>query len=498
MTANDCIPNAGQSGGTRLLRLHPFYIRGNLMYQIDFNKPVHIHFIGIGGISMSALARLLKSRGFSISGSDWHESELTSQLKAEGIQVHIGQRAENITNDIDLVVYTAAVHTDNAEYRAAQENNIPLMPRSVLLGQIMKQYPHAVGISGTHGKTTTTSILSVLLLAGELDPTITVGGVLDLIGGNLRIGGSDCFVAEACEYTNTFLSLYPTDVIILNIEEDHLDFFKDLADIRASFARYVSLVPADGTALINAEIEDYTTLFSKASCKLESYGILKETVSLESPSSPYTYAAANVTYDKNGCGSFDFIAHGRFLGRARMGVPGRHNVSNALPAIALALRYGVSMETILSALPSFTGTKRRFEYKGTLGEIQIYDDYAHHPTEIRATLSSAQRGQKRTITIFQPHTYTRTKALLPEFAEALSLSDVVILAKIYAARETDTLGISSQTLADEISKKGKEVYCFETFNEIENFLLQFCLPGDLLITMGAGDIVKVGENLLGL
>ena len=468
------------------------------MYQIDFNKPVHIHFIGIGGISMSGLARLLASRGFTVSGSDWHESDLTKELETLGIRVAIGQRTENITDDIDLVVYTAAVHSDNEEFCAAQVKNIPLMPRSVLLGQIMKQYPYSVGIAGTHGKTTTTSLLSVLLLAGELDPTITVGGVLDLIGGNLRIGSSDYFVAEACEYTNTFLSLYPTDVIVLNVEEDHLDFFKDLEDIRASFAKYVNLVPADGTAYVNGEITDYASLFGNASCCVASYGILEGTTSLENPSSLYTYAAANVTYDNHGCGSFDFIAENKFLGRVQMGLIGRHNVSNALPAIALALKYGVSMETIIAALPGFTGTRRRFEYKGTLGGITIYDDYAHHPTEIRATLSSARCGQKRTVTVFQPHTYTRTKALLPEFADALSLSDVVVLAKIYAARETDTLGVSSQTLAGEISKKGKEVYCFDSFDEIENFLLQFCTDGDLLITMGAGDIVNVGENLLGV
>lgn len=467
------------------------------MYQIDFNKPIHIHFIGIGGISMSALARLLLSRGFSISGSDWHASDLTKELEALGIQVMIGQHAENITKNIDLVVYTAAVQEDNEEFCAAKHLDIPLMPRSVLLGQIMKQYPHSVGIAGTHGKTTTTSILSALLLAGDLDPTIAVGGVLDLIGGNLRIGASDYFVAEACEYTNTFLSLYPTDVIILNIEEDHLDFFKDINDIRASFARYVALVPKDGTAYVNAEIEDFSSLFSDADCQIASYGILDGETSLENLSSPYTYAAANVVYDNRGFGSFDFIAEGKFLGRVQMGLIGRHNVSNALPAIALALKYGVSMETIITALPSFTGTRRRFEYKGTLGGITIYDDYAHHPTEIRATLSSAKCGQKRTITVFQPHTYTRTKALLTEFAEALSISDIVVLAKIYAARETDTLGVSSKTLADEIAKKGKEVYYFETFDEIENFLLQFCSEGDLLITMGAGDIVKVGENLLG-
>jgi len=439
----------------------------------------------------------LASRGFTVSGSDWHESDLTKELEALGIRVDIGQRAENITKDIDLVVYTAAVHSDNEEFCAAQALNIPLMPRSVLLGQIMKQYPHSVGIAGTHGKTTTTSILSVLLLAGELDPTITVGGVLDVIGGNLRIGSSDYFVAEACEYTNTFLSLYPTDVIVLNVEEDHLDFFKDINDIRASFAKYVELVPAHGTAYVNGEIEEYASLFAGASCQVASYGILEGETSLENLSSPYTYAAANVVYDSHGCGSFDFIAEGKFLGRVQMGLIGRHNVSNALPAIALALKYGVSMETITDALPSFTGTRRRFEYKGTLGGITIYDDYAHHPTEIKATLSSVKCGQKRTVTVFQPHTYTRTKALLPEFAESLSLSDVVVMAKIYAARETDTLGVSSQTLADEIAKKGKEVYCFDTFDEIENFLLQFCEDGDLLITMGAGDIVKVGENLLG-
>ncbi len=467
------------------------------MYQIDFNKPVRIHFIGIGGISMSGLARLLASRGFTVSGSDWNESDLTKELRALGIRVDIGQRAENITKDIDLVVYTAAVHADNEEFCAAQEAGIPLMPRSVLLGQIMKQYPHSVGIAGTHGKTTTTSILSVLLLAGKLDPTITVGGVLDVIGGNLRIGASDYFVAEACEYTNTFLSLYPTDVIVLNVEEDHLDFFKDLAEIRESFAKYVNLVPAHGTAYVNGEIEDYVSLFANASCTVASYGIIEE-ANPDGLSSPYTYAAANVVYDSHGCGSFDFIAGGKSLGRVQLGLIGRHNVSNALPAIALALKYGVSMETIQEALPSFTGTRRRFEYKGSLGGITIYDDYAHHPTEITATLSSAKCGQMRTVTVFQPHTYTRTKALLPEFADALSLSDVVVMAKIYAARETDTLGVSSQTLADEIAKKGKEVYCFDTFDEIENFLLQFCSDGDLLITMGAGDIVKVGENLLGL
>ena len=468
------------------------------MYQINFNQPIHIHFIGIGGISMSALAKLLVARGFTVSGSDWKETDLTKELEALGVRIYLGQHTENITGSIDLVVYTAAVHTDNEEFCAANALHIPMITRAELLGQIMKQFPHAVGISGTHGKTTTTSILSALLLAGELDPTISVGAVLDLIGGNLRIGASDYFITEACEYTNSFLSFSPTDIIILNIEEDHLDFFKDLEDIRNSFARFAALVPKGGTAYVNAEIENYSSLFADVPCTIASYGILDESISPDAPTSPYTYAAANVTYDNRGCGSFDFIANNRYLGRIQLGLLGRHNVSNSLPAIALALSYGVPMETIQRTLPEFTGSRRRFEYKGSLGGIRIYDDYAHHPTEIRATLSSAANcGQTRTITVFQPHTYTRTKALLPEFAESLSLSDVVVLAKIYAARETDTLGVSSQTLADEISKKGKEVYCFDTFDEIENFLLQFCSEGDLLITMGAGDIVIVGENLLG-
>ncbi|MGN0506276.1 MAG: UDP-N-acetylmuramate--L-alanine ligase [Lachnospiraceae bacterium] len=469
------------------------------MYQINFSNPVHIHFIGIGGISMSGLAKLLKSRGFTVSGSDWNRSALTEELTALGIPVMLGQRRANITPDIDLVVYTAAVAADNEELTAAREAGIPTMVRADLLGQIMKHYPHAVGIAGTHGKTTTTSLLSMLLLNGGLDPTIHVGGVLDAIGGNLRIGHSEYFVAEACEYTNTFLSLAPTDAIILNIEEDHLDFFKDINDIRASFAKYIALVPAGGTVCINAEIDRYDTLFEGAACEMETYGILDDTVNTANASSPYDYAAANLTYDHSGCGSYDLIVHGKYICRIVLGIPGRHNISNSLPAIALALKYGVEIESIRTTLAAFHGTRRRFEYKGSLGGIRIYDDYAHHPTEIRATLTAAQAFEhKRIITVFQPHTYTRTKALLPEFAEALSLSDVIVLADIYASREKDTDGkVSSADLEAKLLEKGKEVYYFHSFDEIENFLLQFSSDGDLLITMGAGDIVIVGESLLG-
>lgn len=466
------------------------------MYQINFSKPIHIHFIGIGGISMSGLAKLLKTKGFTVSGSDWTRSALTDELTALGIPVAIGQRAENITPDIDLIVYTAAVSSENEELVAARNAGIPALVRADLLGQIMKHYPHAVGIAGTHGKTTTTSLLSMLLLNGGLDPTISVGGIVDAFGGNLRIGSSEYFVAEACEYTNTFLSLFPTDAIILNIEEDHLDFFKDIDDIRASFAKYIALVPADGIVCINAEISNYAALFDGASCKIETYGIAEDAQDADSTS--FDYAASNISYDENGCGSYDLMVHDKYICRISLAIPGRHNISNSLPAIALAIKYGVEIESIQATLASFHGTKRRFEYKGSLDGVRIYDDYAHHPTEIRATLTAAQSFEhKRIITVFQPHTYTRTKALLPEFAETLSLSDVIVLADIYASREKNTeQTISSADLQAKLLEKGKEVYYFHSFGEIKNFLLRFFSNGDMLITMGAGDIVNVGESLL--
>lgn len=466
------------------------------MYQIDFNHPVHVHFIGIGGISMSGLAKLLHSEGFPVSGSDWKQSELTQELAALGIPVALGQSSANITPEIDLVVYTAAVAADNEELAAAKAAGIQTMVRADLLGQIMRQYPHAVGIAGTHGKTTTTSLLSLLLMDGGLDPTVSVGGIVDAIGGNLRIGHSDYFVAEACEYTNTFLHLQPTDEIILNIEEDHLDFFHDLNDIRASFARYIALAPKGGTICINGEITQYEELLSGAAADCITYGILRGDTP-DPASCPYTVAAANLSYDKSGCGSYDLIFHKKTICRISLGIPGEHNISNSLPAIALALIYGVPEERIQKTLASFHGTHRRFEYKGTRAGVLIYDDYAHHPTEIRATLTAAARfSHSRIVTVFQPHTFSRTKALLSSFAEALSLSDVVILADIYASREKDTKEISSADLQNKLLEKGKEVYYFHTFEEIQKFICRFCTEGDLLITMGAGDIVTVGESLL--
>lgn len=458
------------------------------MYQIDFNKPAKVHFIGIGGISMSGLAEILMERGFTVSGSDSRQSELTDMLAFRGAKVYYGQRAGNLADDLAVVVYTAAVHPDNAEFAEAMRRGLPMLTRAQLLGQIMKNYPHAVAVAGTHGKSTTTSMLTEILLKADMDPTISVGGMLDSIGGNIRTGKSGYFVTEACEYTNSFLSLFPTVGVILNIQEDHLDFFKDLEDIRSSFARFASLLPEDGLLVLNGSIDRAEELCSGLRCRTVRYG----------RGSDWDYGACNIRYDGQARPSFTLYIKGEPAGEIELGVSGEHNIDNALAAIAAALDLGAPMEAVKAGLSSFGGIHRRFEKKGEIGGVTVIDDYAHHPTEIAASLRTAKSCPHNKIwCVFQPHTYTRTKAFLKEFAKALSIADEIVLADIFAARETDSLGISSRNLAEELQKLGASVHYFPSFDEIENFLLQNCIHGDMLITMGAGDIVKVGEKLLG-
>lgn len=457
------------------------------MYQINFNQPQHIHFIGIGGISMSGLAQILLGAGFTVSGSDSKPSKLTQHLEEHGAKIFYGQCAENISKDYDCVVYTAAIHPDNPEFSRCVEYGLPMLTRAELLGQIMKNYETAIAVSGTHGKTTTTSMISSILLAAKKDPTISVGGMLDAIGGNIRVGKSETFITEACEYTNSFLSFHPTMSIILNVEEDHMDFFKDLEDIQNSFRLFTKKLPKDGVLIINQEIQDYERIIEGLDCQIITYGM--------DPSCDYY--AVNVSYNDHACGQFDVMYHGECLGHLTLAVTGEHNVSNALSAVAAARYLGISMEQIQAGLLGFHGTDRRFQYKGTLNGVTIIDDYAHHPTEIRATLHAARNYPHREIwCIFQPHTYTRTKAFFEEFAESLALADHVVLADIYAARETDTLGMSSALLAEEIAKKGTDCHYFPTFEEIADFVKSHCIHGDLLITMGAGDVVNIGESLL--
>ena len=458
------------------------------MYQIDFQKPLHIHFIGIGGISMSGLAEILMGEGFTVSGSDTKESPLTKSLEEKGAKIFYGQRASNIMDTTEAVVYTAAIHPDNPEFAKAKEKNLPMLTRAQLLGQIMRNYDTPIAISGTHGKTTTTSMVSHILLEGKCDPTISVGGILPAIGGNIRVGESETFVTEACEYKNSFLSFFPKISIILNIDADHLDFFKDLDDIRHSFRRFADLLPSDGTLIINADIPDYQEITKELPCRVVTYGLEQEA----------DYQAKDITFDKYGHASFTVYKNGRKTGSYYLRVPGMHNVSNALASIALGHLLGLTEEVIIKGLGSFTGTDRRFQYKGEVAGVTVIDDYAHHPTEIEATLHAAGNYPHQKIwCVFQPHTYTRTKALLPEFAKALTLADHVVLADIYAARETDTLGISSEDLQKCIQELGTPCEYFPTFDEIENFLLENCSRGDLLITMGAGDVVNIGEHLLG-
>ncbi len=458
------------------------------MYQVDFQKPIHIHFIGIGGISMSGLAEILLKEGFPVSGSDSKQSDLTKKLEKLGIKVQYGQKAENITPGIDLVVYTAAIHPDNPEFAEAVRRKIPMLSRADLLGQIMKNYRTPIAISGTHGKTTTTSMLSQILIEADTDPTITVGGILKSIGGNIRAGGSDIFVTEACEYTNSFLSFYPKISIILNVEEDHMDFFKDIDDIRNSFRMFAEKLPDDGLLILNGHIDRYQELTKNLNCKVLTYGL----------DGDYDFTATDISYDEFARGSYTLVKNGTPAAQIRLCVPGKHNISNSLATIAVATELGIPMETIRKGLLAFSGADRRFEPKGSLHGLTIVDDYAHHPTEIAATLTTAGHyPHKTTWVAFQPHTYTRTNAFLHDFAKALSLADKVVLADIYAAREQNTIGISSLDLKAEIEKTGTDVYYFPSFDEIENFLLENCQAGDLLITMGAGDIYLVGEHLLG-
>ena len=447
---------------------------------------MNIHFIGIGGISMSALAEICINKKYNVSGSDMHGSELTEKLASQGAKIFIGHAKENISDDIDIVVYTAAIHPDNPELIEAKNKNKLTINRAAFLGQLMREYKNSIAVSGTHGKTTTTSMLSTIFEHAELDPTILVGGNLKSIGGNVKIGHSDHFITEACEYVDSFLNFNPKIAIVLNIEEDHLDYFSGIDEIKASFNKFGKLLPSDGYFVINGDNQNMDILHDvKAKAikfgKKESNDVIIE----------------NIAFDDLGCGSFDLNYMGKKFTGFKLSVPGLHNIYNATSAIIVSLVSGIDLETVKEGIIDYTGVGRRFERKGQYNGAAIIDDYAHHPTEIKATLSTAKRFKKGTLwCVFQPHTYTRTKAFFHEFAEALSHADHLVLADIFAARETDTLGISSADLAKETEKLGTDTHYFPSFAQIEAFLKENCRPGDLLITMGAGDVVTIGENLL--
>ena len=457
------------------------------MYKIDFNNKIHVHFIGIGGISMSGLAEILLGAGFTISGSDRAESDLTKHLQSIGATVNYPQMASNITNDIDLIVYTAAIHEDNPEFAAAKASGKPMLTRAQLLGEIMENYSRSIAVAGTHGKTTTTSMVSQILLETTDDPTISVGGILDAIGSNVHVGNSDVFITEACEYTNSYHSFFPKYNIILNVEADHLDFFKNLDNVRASFKKFAGNTSDEGILIINKEIDNVDYFTDGLKCRVITY-------SLNNDADIYP---SDISYNEKGFASFTPVFNGKALGKVSLNVPGLHNISNALVAIALTVEMGISYDHIIEGLKKFGGAHRRFELKGSFKGATVIDDYAHHPTEISASLNAAANyPHNRVIVCFQPHTYTRTLSFLDDFAAALSKADIVLLADIYAAREPDIYGVSSKDIADRIEKLGTEVHYLGSFDACEKYLEKNLLNNDLLITMGAGDVYLVGEHLL--
>lgn len=446
-----------------------------------------IHLTGIGGISMSGLAEILASQGYMVTGSDMRSSTITAKLEKMGIRVTIGHQPENVTG-ADLVVYTAAVRQNNPELTAAAQIGIPCIDRATLLGEIMKKYHESIAVSGTHGKTTTTSMISMILLEEGLDPTIHIGGELSAIGGTTRIGSSDYFVAEACEYTGSFLKFYPYLAVILNIEYDHADYYKNFDEVKEAFLGFAKLVPEDGCLLVNGDDPSAMDILNQVSCRKITYGLKNQ---------QYDWSASNISFDDMGCATYTLIHRNKPVAEIRLKVPGIHNVGNSVAAVATGVLMGCSLTTAVKALQKFSGTGRRFELKGVSEGVTVIDDYAHHPSEVAATLKAAQNcAHSRIWCVFQPHTYSRTKYLMDEFETAFNEADTVVLTDIYAAREVDTGEVNSKMLAEKISAAGKKVFYIKEFENIAEFLDKHTESGDLVITMGAGDIYKVGEMFL--
>ena len=427
---------------------------------------------------MSPLAEVLHSMGLAVQGSDQTDSPVVEHLRKLGISVHVGHDAQDIQG-AEFVIRTAAIHDDNPEIAAARAGGIPVFERAEAWGAIMRQYRNAVCIAGTHGKTTTTSMTTHIFMAAHADPTVMIGGTLPMLHSGYRVGGGQTIILESCEYCNSFLSFFPTVAVILNIEEDHLDFFKDLEDIKASFRRFAQLTPPEGRVVANAD--DKNTMDALAGLSLFTFGF----------SEGADCRAENLAW-RQGRGEFDIVVDGALYTHLSLDVAGRHNVYNALAAAAAAYALGVPGEAVRRGLEAFSGAGRRFEYKGEVNGARIYDDYAHHPGELHALLEMARTLDcRRVICAFQPHTYTRTRALFDDFVRELKAADVVVLTEIFAAREINTIGISSRDLAAQIPGA---LYC-PTLEDAAEKLRELAQPGDLILTVGAGDIYTVGEAL---
>lgn len=455
-------------------------------FDLDKHDIKHIHFVGIGGISMSAIAEVLLTFDYTVSGSDMNASSITDKLTEKGANIYIGHHESNL-QPCDLVVYTAAIKNDNPELIKAHKLNIPIVSRAEMLGLLMKKFERSIAISGTHGKTTTTSMISLILEFSDFNPTIMVGGELDQIGGNVKVGGRKYFVTEACEYVGSFLKFFPQIGIILNIDEDHLDYFRNLDHIIETFTEFAKLIPEDGSLIVFKDDPNIEKVLQKIDCNVITYG--------SNNSCDYWYS--DIKFDHLGLPSFDVFHKDILLGNFQLNVPGIHNVYNALAAITCCHTLGVSVQKIMKNLVAFHGTHRRFDLIGKLNDITIVDDYAHHPTEIKATLEAASKIPHNNLwCIFQPHTYTRTKSLLDDFASSFDNADRIIITDIYAAREKDTGEIHSLDLVKKIKQFHKNVTYIDDFEKIVTYIREHAQPKDLILTMGAGDIYKVGKMFL--
>ncbi len=450
----------------------------------EFIRPGRrVHLVGIGGVSMAPLGEVLRDRGVEVTGSDLHDSAGVERLRAMGIPVAVGHRAENVAG-AQCVIRTAAVHDDNPEIAAARAAGIPVFERAQAWGAIMEHYQNALCVAGTHGKTTTTSMCAHIFLAAGRDPSVMLGGVLPILGAGHRVGRGDTIIAESCEYCNSFLSFCPTVAVILNVEEDHLDFFRDLADIQRSFRAFAQLVPQErGWVVVNGDNPHAVQAVEDCGRRLFRFSLTDSTAG---------GWVSGLTWER-GLPAFDVVIGGEKYAHVCLKVGGAHNVSNALAAACAAWVLGVPGTAVEEGLASFTGAGRRFERKGEYNGADVYDDYAHHPDELHALLAMAKSlGYQRVVCAFQPHTYSRTAALFGRFVEELKQADVAVLAEIYAAREQNTLGISSRDLAGHIPGS---LYC-ATLEEVTGALRALARPGDLILTVGAGDIYLAGEALV--
>ena len=435
--------------------------------------------MGICGISLSALAQILVSQGHEVWGSDLCPGEMGKKLSRLGIKVFSKHKKEYV-KDADVVVYTAAASKDNPEILWAKEQGKKVLSRAEVLGGLSKYYKNTIAIAGSHGKTTTTGMISTIFINAGFDPTVHIGGNFHKIGGNVRLGKSSVFITEACEYCDSYLKLSPKTGVVLGIQADHLDYFKTLAGVQKSFERFVKRVKRRGALIFNANCARCEKVSQNANCDVVGF----------SKKSDSDYSAKNLMPDRTGCFSFDCYEHQKFLGRVFLGTPGEHNVSNALAAIAVARANGIDFQTISESLSEFCGVERRFELVGKLNGAKVYHDYAHHPTEISATIATARLvSSGRLFVVFQPHTFSRTKSFFCQFAKSLAKADSVITFPIYPARENPLPGVTSDALASKVLEQKTPAVCLHTYRGVKNFLEKQVSQNDLVLILGAGDIV---------